>query len=780
MAQEIGVAYVTLLPSGKGFGKAVEGQVDGALGKSEKKTDGFFTKLGSGLKKTAIGIGIAGAAVAAIAVKGGISRALNIEDAQAKLKGLGHDTKSVETIMKDALASVKGTAFGLDAAATTAAAAVASGIKPGKELEGYLRLTADAATIAGVSMEEMGSIMNKVQAKGKASMEDLNRLTERGIPIMQMLADEYGVTAEEMSKMVSKGEVDSERFRAALEKNLGGAALESGNTTRGAFANMMASLSRLGLVFVGEGLAGAKTFFNEVTVIFDGLGERLGPVVDWVQEKLGGMFEIEGMGERFLAFLDSFNLGEIVPMLMAGRGDVFSFGIRLVDDLIQGMVGAIPALINSAAGLIDTIVEAIQQHAPTILNGAVTLFMGLATGLLTVLPQLVQAASTLIIDLVGMIADLLPDLINAGVTLFLGLVESLAIVLPQLIEKLTQVIPQIIEAVITAIPLIVEALATALPQIIEGAIQLFLGIVLGLAEAIPTIIEAVVELIPTLITALIGMIPVLIEGAVQLLMGLIEAIPIIIPALIEGALGMVTSIIEALVTAIPLLLDAAVQLFTSLIEALPIILPDLLMALIGLVPMITMSILEMVPALLGAAIQLFMALVTAVPMMMQKLGPAIAKVWPAIWDNIKQIPGKMMNAGKDIMTGLIDGVKSMIGNVVQAAKDAGGAMLDGIKGFLGIKSPSRVFRDQVGKMVGLGLLEGIDDAAIRGRIDSSVNHMVSVPTGSSIGSGQSGPSVFHLYDSDGRLWGSLKGLVDSALAPASPGNLMDRFGVRRA
>lgn len=58
--------------------------------------------------------------------------------------------------------------FILDAAATTAAAAVASGIKPGQELEKYLRLTADAATIAGVSMEEMGSIINKVQAKGKA------------------------------------------------------------------------------------------------------------------------------------------------------------------------------------------------------------------------------------------------------------------------------------------------------------------------------------------------------------------------------------------------------------------------------------------------------------------------------------------------------------------------------------------------------------------------------------------------------------------------------------
>src|SRR5690606_27467523 len=139
-------------------------------------------------------------------------------------KGLGHDTQAVEAIMKDALGSVKGTAFGLDTAATVAASAVAAGIKPGKELEGYLRLTADAATIAGISMDEMGSIMNKVQTNGRAMTENLNQLSDRGIPILQWLAEEYGVTTEEMSKMVSQGKVDAETFNKVLQENIGGAA----------------------------------------------------------------------------------------------------------------------------------------------------------------------------------------------------------------------------------------------------------------------------------------------------------------------------------------------------------------------------------------------------------------------------------------------------------------------------------------------------------------------------------------------------------------------------
>lgn len=82
----------------------------------------------------------------------GFNRLTGIDDAQAKLKGLGHDAESVTEIMNSALESVKGTAYGLDEAATTAASAVAAGIKPGQELTRYLSLTADAAAIAGTNV----------------------------------------------------------------------------------------------------------------------------------------------------------------------------------------------------------------------------------------------------------------------------------------------------------------------------------------------------------------------------------------------------------------------------------------------------------------------------------------------------------------------------------------------------------------------------------------------------------------------------------------------------
>ena len=131
-AQDIGVAYVHVEPSGKGFGKSIEGDIGDAVNKASKKSSNtLISKIGGAFGKIGkVGTGaivtLAGG-ITALAAKGGFTRALNIENAQAKLKGLGHDSASVTEIMNDALASVKGTAFGLGDAATVAASLSASG-----------------------------------------------------------------------------------------------------------------------------------------------------------------------------------------------------------------------------------------------------------------------------------------------------------------------------------------------------------------------------------------------------------------------------------------------------------------------------------------------------------------------------------------------------------------------------------------------------------------------------------------------------------------------------
>ena len=125
-------------------GSRIREALSGAAAKAGEVAGRITSAIGSAFstagKIAGTFAGIVGTVLGGIAIKGGIDRALNIEDAQAKLTGLGHSTEVVTGIMTNATAAVKGTAFGLGEAATTAAGAVAAGIKPGEDLQRVLGL----------------------------------------------------------------------------------------------------------------------------------------------------------------------------------------------------------------------------------------------------------------------------------------------------------------------------------------------------------------------------------------------------------------------------------------------------------------------------------------------------------------------------------------------------------------------------------------------------------------------------------------------------------------
>ncbi|MFB9776341.1 tape measure protein [Brevibacterium otitidis] len=284
MAGPIATAAVQIVPSFKGLHKATKSALRGTEGdfrEQGRRSGGLLT---AGFKGLAIsGVVAAGGAIASgfgIALAKGFGRLTAIENAQKKLEGLGHDAKTVEQIMNNSLNSVKGTAFGLDEAATVAAGLVASGIKPGQELEKTLKTVADSATIAGIGMDEMGAIFGKVAATGKLQGDELNQLSERGIPALQLLSDHLGVTTDEVRKMVSKGEVDFATFAAAMEAGMGGAALKSGETFQGAWKNTMAALGRIGARILEPIFNAARDGMNALMPVLDQLGEAIGPLAD--------------------------------------------------------------------------------------------------------------------------------------------------------------------------------------------------------------------------------------------------------------------------------------------------------------------------------------------------------------------------------------------------------------------------------------------------------------------------------------------------------------------
>ena len=273
----------------------------------------------------------AGAAGAVLA--GGWNRLTSIDDATFKLKGLGHSAEDVQGIMDSALASVKGTAYGLGDAVSAAANAVASGAKPGEELTQILKTMADTAAISGASLGDMGMIFNSVMARGKLQGDDMLQLLGRGVPVLQLLSDQLGVTSADVSAMVSDGKIDFQTFEAAMRKGMGGAAVEMGGSISGSLANVKAAIGRLGAAIEGPAFKVLPGLISGITTGIDSMTDAVGKAVElWdklpgpVKDFAGGLLAVQA-GMRLLKTSAGVSIIEkLTEAFTSGKGSVREFG----------------------------------------------------------------------------------------------------------------------------------------------------------------------------------------------------------------------------------------------------------------------------------------------------------------------------------------------------------------------------------------------------------------------------------------------------------------------
>lgn len=81
----------------------------------------------------------------------------------------------------------------------------------------------------------------------------------------------------------------------------------------------------------------------------------------------------------------------------------------------------------------------------------------------------------------------------------------------------------------------------------------------------------------------------------------------------------------------------------------------------------------------------------------------------AVVNGLASLPGRVLSIGSDIVRGIWNGISGAAGWLADKVASFANGILDGIKNTLGIHSPSRVFRDQVGKYIAQGIGEGFTD-----------------------------------------------------------------------
>ena len=291
-----------------------------------------------------------------------------------------------------------------------------------------------------------------------------------------------------------------------------------------------------------------------------------------------------------------------------------------------------------------------------------------------------------------------------------------------LVTQLTDSLSTLATVAAPVIDQIARSFGTALPIIVPQLLDLAAGILTTLMQTVleqaPMLVDAFVGALQLVVDALPGMLPMLVTAAVTLFLGLLDGLVQATPALLDGLTVAITALIDALPTLVPALLSAAVTLFmaiaTAIVQDGPAILSALRDAINALLQMVANSGTQMLVAF-GNFMEMGRAGIAS------KAGAILQAVKAAIQSAIQGVvgmAGQFAQAGRNLIAGIARGIASGAGAVVEAAKNAARSALDAAKAFLGIHSPSTVFRDQVGKMISAGAAEGIEAGA--GLIDAAM------------------------------------------------------------
>ncbi len=233
--------------------------------------------------------------VPSIIVSAGRNRAQNIENARFQLKGLGMD---VDQIMDDANYAVSGTAYGLDQAAKAAAQFGASGIKAGEEMKTVLRSISGVAAMTNTDFTEIARIFTAIAGTGRVQTIRIQQLSDRGLRVTGKLAEAFGVTEEEMSKMISKGQVDAKSFFKVMNAAFGEHATKANETYSGSLSNVRAALGRIGEKFESKKMESFRRIFVSMIPVINNIKNELMPfingwntIVETVTSRIAKLFD---------------------------------------------------------------------------------------------------------------------------------------------------------------------------------------------------------------------------------------------------------------------------------------------------------------------------------------------------------------------------------------------------------------------------------------------------------------------------------------------------------
>lgn len=267
------------------------------------------------------------------------------------------------------------------------------------------------------------------------------------------------------------------------------------------------------------------------------------------------------------------------------------------------------------------------------------------------------------------------------------IIDGIVALLPQLAKKIIEHLPEIMDAGSEIITQLIDSLTTFAPDVGYSAFYIIESLLTGILNNLPTIMQAGIELLTELINGISQTLPNLIPVAINSLITLTTTILDNIDLIINSGIELILALAEGLINALP-----------QLIDKIPVIIEKLIMAITNNLP----KIVEMGVTLI---IKLAVGLIKAIPQLISKIPQIISSLVRGFANYFSN----MHDVGKNLVSGIWEGIKNAKDWLLGKIKEWCGNILNGIKAFFGIHSPSKVFKDEIGTNLALGVGEGFSD-----------------------------------------------------------------------
>ena len=582
-------------------------------------------------------------------------------DTEISEKGFNSGITKLGSLAKGGLSVLTGAIGSVTAALGAGAAA---GLKYNASIETY-QTSFEVMTGSVEKATEVIERLKKVGAETPFELPDLADTTQ--------LLMNYGLTADEaMDKMMMLGDIS----QGSADK-----------MSRIAMAyGQMSSAGKVQLEDIKQMI---EAGFNPLQEISESTGESMSSLYDRISKGTLSVDEITASMER------ATSAGGKYYQSMQKQSQTFSGMISTLKDNAQQLLGDVvqPISDSMVSTLLPAAIDAIDQMSNAFQTQGVD--------------GLIQAGSQVLVNLLTGIAQGLPNVITTALQILQALITNLNANAPQIMLAGGQILASLVSGVIQLLPslgelalnivwTLISGLITNAPQLMTQANTMFSDFCTQIQSRLPELIQHGAEMISSLLTGLLNNAPQIIQQAGDMLTEWVLTIISMLPSILQSGSDMILNLLDGLISNAPQIISQAASMLAEFISTIGAHLPQILQKGIEIIGELLAGIIEKTPDLIAE-----------VPNIIRQLWDAFTSV---DWADI----------GLNIIEGIASGIWNAGGRIIEAAKSAAKSAFDAACDFLGINSPSRLFRDKVGKYMALGMGIGFEKNVPTGDMTESL------------------------------------------------------------